>query len=166
MAARELDLKLLKSGQEYLKSLERLGLRPDGLFWAFDKTVDIFVLVLVTDEYDYAGPLKLSSTLLEAYRKSETPIEIDPFIVRLHSPFHTIIQKIDGLDGIQSVLSMSETLGGPTHDVVLTGPTITSVADLEIRSDWVYRFEKPEKRKTTDLARNWRRFEKNVAKAA
>lgn len=166
MAARELDLKLLDGGKEYLASLERLGLRPDGLFWAFDKTISKFVLVLVTDEYDYAGPLKLSSTLFEAYRKSATPIEIDPFIVRMHSPYHAIIQQMIGFQVKGVSITVSDTKDGPQRDIPLTGPMMTYVADLEISSDWVYRFEIPEKRKTVDLMRKWKRFENNVARAA
>lgn len=168
MASREIDVRFKTGGAEYLHSLERLGLRPDALFWAFDKTVDKFVLVLVTDEYDYAGPFALSKTLIEAYNKAKTPIEIEPFIVRMHSPWQPIIQEMGKFLPFRAEVKQ---ISNPDGTVIegLTAKFASlniQVADLEIEDEWIYRFEKPPKRKTVELSRRWRRFAENVAKAA
>ena len=162
MASHAIDLNRKEAGSEYLKSLERLGLRPEALFWAFDKNIDLFVLVLVTDAYDYAGPLSLSKTLLEAYRKAATPREIDPFIVRLHSPKHSIIQEIGRFFpvDVKGAIVRSGDETAKIDDVTL------ATSDLEISNHWVYRFEKKNRSKTVDAARHWKRFAHNIEKMA
>jgi hypothetical protein len=170
LASREIDVKFKEGGAKYLRSIERLGLRPDALFWAYDKTVDKFVLVLVTDEYDYVGPMALSKTLFEAYNKAATPIEIDPFIVRMHSPRQWIIKEIGKfLPFKASFVRVTSPDGKPIEGVdqaEFVGPMVVNASDLEVSSDWVYRFEKPKKPKTVELARRWRRFTQNVSRVA
>ena len=169
MASREIDVKYMEAGVEYLLSLERLGLRPDGLFWAFDKTLDKFVLVLVTEIYDFAGPLALSKTLFEAYNKAATPITIDPFIVRMHSPRHWIVQEIAKYFPFTkgAKLTVQSADGRPRDDVQATANEMTvNAGDLEVSSDWVFRFEKPKKPMTVEIARRWRRFSQNVERLA
>lgn len=162
MASRANDLNRMGAGSKYLKSLERLGLRPDAIFWAFDKSIDLFVLVLVTDAYDYAGPLSLSKTLLEAYRKAATPSEIDPFIVRLHSPKHSVIQELGRFFPVDVSGAMVRSSGGMTKIEDLT----VTVLDLEISNHWVYKFEKKNRSKTVDTARHWKRFAGNIKRIA
>ena len=162
MASHTLDLNRREAGGEYLKSLERLGLRPEALFWAFDKNIDLFVLVLVTDAYDYAGPLSLSKTLLEAYRKAATPNEIDPFIVRLHSPKHSIIREIGRFFPVDMSGATVRSVDGTAKINDVTVATL----DLEISNQWVYRFEKKNGSKTVDTARHWKRFTGNIERIA
>jgi hypothetical protein len=169
MASREIDVKFQNGGAEFMSSLERLGLHADALFWAFDRMLNRFVLVLVTDEYDYAGPYAMSKVLFEAYNKAILPIEIDPFIVRVHSPQQWIIQEIGKfLPFSAGEITVSGPDGKPVDHVsgVIAESMNINAADLEIDSRWVYRFEKTKKRKTTELSRRWIRFSQNVARAA
>jgi hypothetical protein len=48
------------------------------------------VLVIVTSLFDFVGPLRLMRLLFDAYDAAATPKEIDPFILRLHSPKHAL----------------------------------------------------------------------------
>lgn len=99
----EIDVDRMEAGRSYLAALRRLGLEPDGLFWAVDRLDDDKpILMLVTRYFDIVGPTALSSLLFKAYNASATPREIDPFVVRLHSPDHhmlrTIITAMDKFD--------------------------------------------------------------------
>jgi hypothetical protein len=142
----------LGAGREYLAAVERLGLRPTAMFWAFDSTLEEFVLVLTTPLYDYAGPYELSKILIEAYRRSGTPREIDPFVVRLHSPEHSIIREIG------KFVPFGTTMQGASMAV--------TAADLSVDSSWIYRFAKPAALTSVEAARRWDRFVRNVDRLA
>ena len=90
MDQRDLGVARYDAGAEYLDALRRLKLEPEALFWAYDPTLGQFVLVIVTSLFDFAGPLALTKLLFDAYNASATPSEIDPFILRLHSPKHAL----------------------------------------------------------------------------
>ena len=161
-----LDVSRKEAGADYLASVEMLGLRPTALFWAFDKTLEQFVLVLTTPMFDYAGPLELSKVLIEAYRKSGTPKEIDPFIVQMHSPEHAIIREMAKFMPFNaSAATVSDPSGRPRQDIGIVALTINT-GDLEVSSNWVYRFEKPAPVKTVEASRRWRRFVDRVDKLA
>src|SRR5947209_5983531 len=83
-----------EAGADYLKAVRALGLDPDALLWAYDTVIKKHVLVLVTDMFDFRGPYEVSQLLFQAYNNAGTPREIDPFIVRLHSPKHTIVPEL------------------------------------------------------------------------
>ncbi|WP_162561287.1 hypothetical protein [Methylobacterium terrae] len=68
----------LKAGAEYLSALRGLGLDPEGLLWAHDRTVQDFVLVLVTAQFDAVGPLELYRLLTHAYNAAATPQAVSP----------------------------------------------------------------------------------------
>jgi hypothetical protein len=158
----DLSLTHRKAGEDYLAALEGLGLRPVCLFWAWDKTVTQLVLVLVTYAFDYAGPLKLSETLFKAYNKAATPKEIDPFLVRLHSPQHAIIGELGKFLPFKGT-QMTHKNGQPIIPPVDIISMKTDTYDLEVHSDWVYRFEKSTKVPASiELARRWRRFESKI----
>jgi len=162
MDQNDLSLTHQKAGREYLGALDSLGLRPSCLFWAWDSTVSQFVLVLVSHAYDYVGPLKLSETLTKAYNKAATPKEINPFMVRMHSPAHTIIREIGKF--ILTKIEAKDQFASPIEGFATFR---TSAADLEVYQRWVYRFEQDVKLpKTVDLSRRWRRFESAVEKLA
>jgi hypothetical protein len=148
---RAIEMSRLDAGRDYLAAVERLGLRPTAMFCAFDRTLEQFVLVLTTPLYDYAGPYKLSKILVEAYRRSGTPREIDPFLVRLHSPAHTIIREI-------AKFIPFATVEGATASV--------TAADLTVENRWIYRFERPAALKSVEAARRWDRFVRNVDRLA
>ena len=59
MATHTLDINHWNAGLEYKEALDKLGLRPEMLFWAYDQVLDHFVLVLATHVYDKVGPLHL-----------------------------------------------------------------------------------------------------------
>ena len=87
----------MKPGGDFLTALQGLGLDPDALFWAVDAKDGAVILVLVTSHFDYAGPLEVSRALFKAYNAAATPKEIDPFIVRLHSPRQSIYKSIKNI---------------------------------------------------------------------
>ena len=95
MAEIELSQERLIAGGDFLTGLERLGLNPDGLCWAFDDAVDELALVLVTSFYDDVGPLEINKLLFRAYNLAVTPRSISPFIIRLHSPRDDVAAVID-----------------------------------------------------------------------
>ncbi|MCU6454370.1 hypothetical protein LPN01_09785 [Sphingomonas sp. A2-49] len=94
MAKSNLSAARIAAGRDFLTALRRLGLRPEGLFWAVDHSISEQVLVLITGMYDHAGPLALNKKLFEAYNLAATPREISPFIVRTHSPREDIAKHL------------------------------------------------------------------------
>ncbi len=147
-------------GTRYLEDVEKLGLRPAAFFWAYDRLVEMFVLVLITEEFDAVGPFALSKLLFKAYNAAATPSSIDPFIVRLHSPDHQIVREMDKIMPFNFSFVPSDPL---LHNDTKFGRAITTVGGLEIDGDWVYRFNKPlAPAKKVDVLRRWHRFERNV----
>ena len=73
MDSLNLDVTRKRAGEEFLRSLEILGLRPEALFWAFDRAEDRLVLVLATELFDLKGPLAFFELLVKAYRASALP---------------------------------------------------------------------------------------------
>jgi len=94
VAEPHLSERSIAAGRDFMAALETLGLRPEGLFWAHDQTIDEQVLVLVTAMFDHAGPLRVNEKLLRAFNLAATPREISPFIVRLHSPTEDIAAEL------------------------------------------------------------------------
>lgn len=156
----ELDVGRKVAGQHYLKALLALGMDPVALFWAFDRKVDSFVLVLITEFFDYKGPYEISKLLFKAYNAAATPREIDPFIIRLHSPAQKAIRNFRIPTHIYNVDQTGRPVGEPAE---LKSAT---VGDLIVSGDWVYKFGKPSKKKSTELSRLWSRFERNIEKLA
>jgi hypothetical protein len=167
MATHTLDINHWNAGLEYKEALAKLGLRPEMLFWAYDQVLDHFVLVLATHVYDKVGPLHLSQTLFKAYTLSATPKDIDPFAVRLHSPNQTVIRELS------KMLPFNLTEGTTAQVLDKSSPPVeiniksaeVSLFGLECHSDWIYTF-KQSKQKTTDILREWHRFNRNIEKLA
>ncbi len=159
----ELDLTRREAGSEYLTALQTLGLRPDALFWGFDKVEDRFVLMLVTDMVDLKGPLAVADLLFQAYNASATPKEIDPFVVRLHSPEHALMRQFEPFRDPRVRISSPTNPHAFFPDTRVTGVTF---GDVEFRSEWIYRFDLPPKRKSVELLRRWNRFARNVDQLA
>lgn len=82
----KLSRERLEAGADFLDALRKLGLDPEGLLWAYDTSMEEFVVVLVTSFYDQVGPLAINRLLFKAYNIAATPKSISPFIVQLHSP--------------------------------------------------------------------------------
>src|SRR4051794_18623036 len=169
MDATALDLTRREAGAQYLAALRTLGLEPNGLFWAYDEVTEQFVLFLVTDLFDVKGPYEISKLLFKAYNNSGTPREVDPFIVRLHSPRQTIISSLMiGLGGAK-IEGVDEKSGKPLSDLVqVSGAKLDGI---QVFADWVYKqpdtraFKRPPAN-TIALSRKWERFMRSVNKLA
>ncbi len=137
----------LKAGAEYLSSLNKIGFEPEGLFWAWDKSDERFVLVLVSKFFDVAGPLKLSQLLFKAYRGAITPSDINPLELRLHSPDQTWVRQLVAfVDGRKAVGTYSDDL-------------------LEVSVGDIYRLAGA-KAADAELLRYWQFLERNVEQLA
>lgn len=166
MAAPEIDVKYLTAGREYCEALSALGLDPHALFWAFDNSEGRHVLVLITDFFDYTGPLEISKQLFRAYNASVTPQEIDPFVVRLHSVNQPISgQYLDfaGSDGKFKVWDKNMVPKPMPPEARIES---FDVGDLTLRPEWTIKVRSSESRNTVELSRKWKRFVRNVNKVA
>lgn len=147
----------LDAGRAFWGALKHLGLVPEALFWAEDKTIDEFVLVLITSHFDTKGPKEIYRLLTRAYNLAATPATISPFIVRLHSPSQASSQAI--LDGEYS------TSADFAYFTLNRG-------DLTYRDKWIYTAKykngsvKVKKLSPVDRSRQWNRFKTNVERLA
>jgi hypothetical protein len=132
--------------------------------WAHDDTVGGFVLVLITQFFDFKGPLEISKLLFKAYNSAGTPREVDPFIVRLHSPDQKIVRELMPRGLAKEVFKTDKV----THEPIGEPIKIENVkfGDLMFCHDWVYKFQLPPKRNSVELLRRWQRFERNVDRLA
>lgn len=150
----------LGAGRDYLAALKKLGLQPEGLLWAYDRTVSEFVLVLVTGQFDFVGPTAIYETLTRAYNLAATPAAISPFILRLHSPRQEIVRELRTAYGWDiRVDPLTPDPPGITVDIEL------NAGDLTFRVEWVYHLRE-RKIAPAERARRWRTFQGNVAKLA
>jgi hypothetical protein len=161
MAPRHLEMKFWQAGQDYLDAVERLGLRPRGLFWADDEILNSKVLVMVTEVTDIAGPLALAELLFKAYNSEATPQEIDPFIVRLHSPQQSIIREMGKFWPFD--VTMHNERGEDITETMLRANI--KIGSLNLDPSWVYRFD-TRAVPAVEAERQWRRFERNVSALA
>jgi hypothetical protein len=129
----EIDVTRKKAGADYLTALKRFGLDPEALFWAWDRVDEQLILILVTRFFDVVGPLAVSQILFKAYNAAITPGEIDPFIVRVHSPNHNMIKTMtEALVRFQK--QVVDTGKAPGADRgIFTNPTISiPMADVYV----------------------------------
>jgi hypothetical protein len=159
-----------RAGAEYLAALRSLGLDPEALFWARDTVVGEDVLILVTSLFDFAGPLELSGLLFKAYNLAATPREVDPFILRLHSPNHAAIREMAHRFGdgrrikLPILLALVQPVPG-VHEIRLAA--LSMGADVTAYADAVYTFDLSERpAASVDASRRWRRFQKHIDKLA
>lgn len=143
----------IEAGRQYLAALQKLGLDPEALFWA-EQDSGGFVLVLLTGFFDYVGPLEVSRVLFKAYNASATPKEIDPFIVRLHSPKQTIGKLI------RNNLNYAIGPGITYRDLKLT------FADLKIWETGIIKHPSGKHSNVAMLGRKWKKIEGNVERLA
>ena len=156
MASLALPPDHLTAGADYLAALRKLGLDPEGLLWAYDRTVSEFVLVLITGQFDFVGPTEIYQTLTRAYNVAATPATISPFIVRLHSPAQDIVRELRVAYGWDiRVDSLQPDPSGITVDIHL------NVGDLTFELPWVYHLRQ-RKIAPAERARRWRQFKGNV----
>ena len=140
----ELDLKRKKAGGEYLDALTGLGLRVNALLRMYDLSEQRFVLALATELFDFKGPHGVSNLLFKAYNASATPKEIDPFIVRLHSPEHSIIRAMSGYGAADPDCTRRYGLAPEQSERPPAGAVFDmTFDDLRINTEWVCRFNLP-----------------------
>ncbi|TRC92180.1 hypothetical protein FJV76_32285 [Mesorhizobium sp. WSM4303] len=161
-----IDERFLIAGQEYGDALAELGLDPHALFWAYDRDEKRHVLVLITDFFDFKGPLEISRQLFRAYNASATPQEIDPFVVRLHSVNQMVGGSLNNfVSGGWTFNKMDKVTGKP--DGLPMEFEAFAQHGLEIKKGWVIRHRKiGPARKSVELGRRWDRFTRNVDKVA
>lgn len=150
---------LINPGQDFLKALQRLGLDPDALFWAWDDEERRMVLVLITGAFDLAGPLEISEALFKAYNAAATPKEVDPFIVRLHSPRQAIFKSISNIT--QPALNFDGVAQPVDPDSVFVYPYM----GLKIPAMGIIKRVK-KAGSTAEQSRRWARFSRNIEKLA
>jgi hypothetical protein len=125
------------------------------------------VLVVVTSLFDFVGPLPLMRLLFDAYNAAATPKEIDPFILRLHSPKHALYHaaRLHIGNRFDRANLKGRALDRATIAAEVTPPVIASfrAGDLESFGTWVYKSTPvAAKAKNIDPERRWRRFESAV----
>ncbi len=154
----------LKAGHEYVDALATLGFDPFLVTWAYDEVTEEQVLLIATDFYDYKGPLAITEKLFEAYNLSLTPREIDPFHVRLHSGEQPFIQELLRYAKGGWIQKSNGYNGSPIGDrIPFTGG---SVGGIHVNRAWVIKMRPMKRRPVDSLMRNWKRFEKNLERAA
>jgi hypothetical protein len=164
LAAIKLDPKYLTAGDDYLRALQRLGLDPDALFWVYDDQMSQFVLVVATPLFDFKGPYEISRTLFKAYNYAATPQEIDPFVVRLHSPEHPFIRHLETYKEATHFQKVDRGTGRTVGEPIAIQHI--GAFGVQFSPAWVLKFALPRKRTSVDLSRQWQRFERNVDKLA
>jgi hypothetical protein len=142
-----------KAGEEYLSSLQKLGLDPECLFWSFDEVVGYHVLVLATSTYELAGPTAIARTLFQAYKASATPRTLNPFLVRIHSLDHTFIQET------AANRELYDGLNDPANNFVI------GREGMRWHKDWFYKFS-IQKKGRLYIERHWTTYRRNVEKLA
>ena len=123
------------------------------------------MLVLVTSLFDFVGPLALTELLFEAYNAAATPKEIDPFIIRLHSPKHALYRaaqpfignRVDQADLKGADLDRATIVGSVTPFAVAS----FQAGDLQSFGTWVYK-STPTKPKISNSERRWTHFKDAV----
>ena len=151
----------MQAGADYLAALQKLGLDPECLFWAEDEIVGHPVLVLVTRQFDRAGPLSLSRLLFKAYNAAATPREIDPFVLRLHSPEQAIIHEL------AKIVAMDVKIANADGSMADWAKFNISGGGLKFEPAWIYKWNISSKKPSTVvMSKQWRRFTENVDRLA
>ena len=166
MAAPAIEERFLTAGREYGDALINLGLDPHALFWAYDAAEARHVLVLVTDFFDYKGPLEISKQLFRAYNASVTPKEIDPFTIRLHSinqPMGEEYRNFAASDGKFEVWDKNMV---PKPMSPKARVQEINVGGLAMKPEWTIRVRPRKARTSVELSRRWSRFLRNVDRVA
>ncbi|MBN9983091.1 hypothetical protein [Rhizobium laguerreae] len=184
MDSEELSPALLKAGQEYLESLRRLRLNPEGLLWSRvnellpvkvnnggdvterlgDHATGDWHLVLITSAIDEGGPSALNQLLFKAYDASATPKEISPFIVEVMSAKSSFVQHLllalnnpVGPIAIQFKTPEGQTITQPANP----SSAQTLIGGLWFDRKWIYHLTGLRERHA-DRKRHWREFMQSV----
>jgi hypothetical protein len=167
---RQLGLARYDAGERFLSAVKSLGLNPTALFWAYDARDDEFVLVLVSNFFDFAGPLKLMRLLTTAHSNAALPPEISPFMLRVHSPRQRIFHELKlhlktwvGEKGVEKPDFDRSVIAGdrePFANVEF------SYGDLVGNGAWIYQLASDKAAPAATAEREWSRFDRNVRSLA
>ncbi len=168
MAPEKLAMIQKEAGAEYLTALQRLGLDPDCLFWAEDEIIALPILVLVTRQIDYVGPLALSRSLFKAYNAAATPREIDPFVLRLHSPEQLLIRELNRIVETKPKFELQLANGSQSSlSAQALDTELLAFGGLSFERDWIYKWKIGVKRQSSlYMLRKWHVFSDNVDRLA
>lgn len=166
MATPDIEERFLTAGREYGEALANLGLDPHALFWAYDEAEAHHVLVLVTDFFDFKGPLEISKQLFRAYNASVTPKEIDPFTVRLHSINQPVGQEFRNFAGSDGILRVWDKNMVPKPMPPEARVESFNVGGLVMKPSWTISVRPGKPRTSVELSRRWNRFTRNVDRVA
>lgn len=160
----------MRAGEDYLAALRKLGIEPEALFWAIDHARETPVLMLVSRYFDAVGPLAIQTALFKAYNAAVTPKEIDPFIVRLHSPNHRMIRDLESWLSHDGLTLAMEWPDGTKRNWDLYDPNEKETSlvyrnEIETAVRYVYKFALDSRRGVDFIAR-WRGIERTVEKLA
>lgn len=154
----ELEPGKLDAGKEFNRELLKLGLDAELCTWVYDDVLRHHVLVIVTDFFDFKGPLAISRLLFKAYNASALPKEIDPFTVRLHSAKQDFGRLL--IEAAQE-----RVVSSPDPDVARYEFFI-EFAEFGFNHEWVVQRRESMNKSAGELIRSWDRFERNVDRLA
>jgi hypothetical protein len=163
---KDLGVERYDAGRDYLVACGPSGLKRRRSFGRTTKPSSSSYWSLVMSLFDFAGPLALTQLLFDAYNASATPKEVDPFIIRLHSPKHTLYRAVQG--HIATRFDQADLKGSALDRATIAGdvhPSIIAafqVGDLESFGSWVYKSTPKARAKALDPERQWSRFERAV----
>jgi hypothetical protein len=159
MDTQEFSLERLEAGKRFDESLQKLGLDAQVISWLYSRATEQFILYVVTDFFDFKGPLAVNDLFLKAYNASAIPHEIDPFTVEFHSIKHIEASQVASLVSIR-------TLNDGVYD---EPPRIWGAkvgADFSWEVSWLVSKRLFEDRPSIELSRKWQMFKKNVDRIA
>jgi hypothetical protein len=156
-----LPLGYMKSGQDYLSAIKKLGLHPIFFGWGREISTQQWLLGMVTSIIDAGGPLELNRLLFKAYNAEVTPKEVSPFIIRVYSP-EIAPQTFRTLAG-KNLTVLDENL----RDKISVTDMIFTFLDVEYQMINAYKIRVGnfnQKQDSKIIA--WKRFKNNVEKLA
>jgi hypothetical protein len=155
----------LHAGQEYVDTLDRLGMAIDGAMWAVSANGRV-ELLLVSRLVDRLGPNVIHRAPFKAYELAKTPRMIDPWDVTvfgLGTRFKKVIDSSPIISAAPVVMTM---LGG--HKV-LGDPAWMPFEGWRVRGDWMIRLPprnvEIQAQSTQAQLRRWQRFEEHLQAA-
>jgi hypothetical protein len=174
MVSRPVSPEYLKAGEDYLRALEKLGMRPNFLGWGWERSAEQWQLVLVTSIVDAGGPLALNKLLFKAYNAEATPKTISPFIVRIFSPelvgnHLSLVGSKDMVDNAKGKDKFGnlKIMAGPDGKPIKVENVQATFLGIDFEQINSYRIHHPSAVvKYHARQQEWQRFKRNVEKIA
>lgn len=161
MAKEPVTDEMMSAAREFDSALVSVGFKANVVMWAVDHEVDQAVLVVLTDFYDFEGPLAILEMIFKAYRKSLLPKAIDPFSVRVHSVDQKEISKLcnvaRGLVKVQKGDARTRKGEGALFDI--DGMTVSG---LEAHTSWLVSQHNRKKADRFSMRRQWSKISERI----